>query len=109
MVHRRANTPQVPLELIPLVPEGETGAVRVSLNSFGYGGTNCHLILESLEQTLSDNNSSSTNPDSTVNGAASHSKFNGSHGTNGVSTSNGTNGANGTNGIKSSDKTNGAN
>ncbi|KAK4451281.1 hypothetical protein QBC34DRAFT_348299 [Podospora aff. communis PSN243] len=41
---------QVPLGVVPLIPEGEGGAERVSINSFGYGGTNCHVILESLEQ-----------------------------------------------------------
>jgi acyl transferase domain-containing protein len=68
----------------------------VSLNSFGYGGTNCHVILESLEQFLSTQASSSTNGAASVNGATSHPTANGSHGTNGISTSNGMNGANGT-------------
>ncbi|KAK4210859.1 hypothetical protein QBC37DRAFT_27292 [Rhypophila decipiens] len=71
----------VPLELLPLVPEGESGAVRVSLNSFGYGGTNCHVILESLDQFLST--------------SVSHV----SNGTNGTTGINGTNGTNGTNGV----------
>ncbi|KAK2613079.1 hypothetical protein N8I77_000008 [Diaporthe amygdali] len=35
----------IPLEPTPLSP----GPQRVSLNSFGYGGTNCHIIIESLD------------------------------------------------------------
>ncbi|SPO07730.1 related to polyketide synthase [Cephalotrichum gorgonifer] len=83
----------VPLELIPLVPEGETGAVRVSLNSFGYGGTNCHVILESLEQFISVKGSSSTNDGDIINGAASRLTADASHvsmGSKGITTANGT-------------------
>ena len=69
---------KVPLELEPLIPEGESGAVRVSLNSFGYGGTNCHVILESLEQFLVS--SSRFVPKSLTNG----SKPNGVNGVNGL-------------------------
>lgn len=86
---------QVPLELLPLIPEGEKGAVRVSVNSFGYGGTNCHVILESLEQfrTSGSKYLPATNG---VNG----------HKTNGV---NGTHALNGTNGINGHHNTNGTN
>lgn len=40
---------QVPLELSPLLQKDHKGPVRVSLNSFGYGGTNCHVIIESSD------------------------------------------------------------
>ncbi|KAL2138415.1 hypothetical protein VTI28DRAFT_6849 [Corynascus sepedonium] len=86
----------VPLELIPLVPNGEAGPVRVSLNSFGYGGTNCHVILESLEQFISSSKSSSVNKAASINGAVPHPNAIAFHQTNGVHTSNGTNGVNGT-------------
>lgn len=38
----------IPRELLPLAP----GPRRVSVNSFGYGGTNCHVIVESVESYL---------------------------------------------------------
>ncbi|KAK2809395.1 Type I Iterative PKS [Emmonsiellopsis sp. PD_5] len=90
----------VPLELLPLIPEGETGAVRVSLNSFGYGGTNAHMILESLEQFLSDNKTHLTS--NGING------INGANGVNGVNGANGANGANGTNGTNDTNGINGS-
>ncbi|KAJ4300383.1 hypothetical protein N0V88_003057 [Collariella sp. IMI 366227] len=37
---------KVPLEMTALVPPDHHGPVRVSVNGFGYGGTNAHLILE---------------------------------------------------------------
>lgn len=94
---------EVPLELLPLIPEGEEGAVRVSLNSFGYGGTNCHVILESLEQYKKTGSRYLL-----TNGVNNH-KANGVNGTNGVKHVNGinhtigTNGANGVNGHHATD------
>ncbi|KAK5065043.1 hypothetical protein LTR84_000878 [Exophiala bonariae] len=106
----------VPLELVPLLPEGSKGAHRVSLNSFGYGGTNCHVIVESLDQYLSDHSGYLTNgaANGTVNGIVNGSTnevFNGANGDsaafprgkNGARFFSGTNGVNGShisNGVK---------
>lgn len=109
----------VPLENTPLVPEGHKGPVRVSLNSFGYGGTNCHLILESVEQCVSSLGLSTTSG-RVVNGTSTKGAANGSvngptnghtnRHTNGHSNgySNGhtnghSNGTNGTNGLEKVD------
>lgn len=46
---------QIPTQPTPLVPVGHTGPHRVSLNGFGYGGTNCHIILESLTDSSNSN------------------------------------------------------
>jgi acyl transferase domain-containing protein len=48
------NILQVPLGLAPLIPAGHEGPARVSVNSFGYGGTNCHVVLESAEEAIKD-------------------------------------------------------
>ncbi|KAI0391418.1 hypothetical protein F5Y17DRAFT_409960 [Xylariaceae sp. FL0594] len=95
----------VPLDLVPLLPEGAKGAHRVSLNSFGYGGTNCHVVLESLDQYLSDHKGYVTNglANGYTNGVNGHSSTNldetngtqHTNGTNGVHLTNGTNGTNG--------------
>ncbi|KXJ86344.1 hypothetical protein Micbo1qcDRAFT_209040 [Microdochium bolleyi] len=51
----------VPLSLEPLVPEGHQGPIRASVNSFGYGGTNCHVILDRFEHTVPKPVAPSTN------------------------------------------------
>ncbi|OQE44560.1 hypothetical protein PENCOP_c002G08845 [Penicillium coprophilum] len=40
---------KIPTELTKLPASRHGGPVRVSLNSFGYGGTNCHIILEAAD------------------------------------------------------------
>lgn len=79
----------------------------MSLNSFGYGGTNCHVILESLEQFISGEGLSSVNGTAGANSAVSHLTDNASYGANGTKTSNGTNGINGTPGIDKTERGNG--
>lgn len=90
---------QVPLELVSLVPDGEHGAVRVSVNSFGYGGTNCHVILESLEQFTSGKGLYTTNE---------YTSADGTHTINGTVTSDAMNGANKSHEAQETDKDNAA-
>ncbi|KAF4341752.1 polyketide synthase [Fusarium beomiforme] len=40
------KTIKIPSELTQLPTPSNNGPARVSVNSFGYGGTNCHVILE---------------------------------------------------------------
>ncbi|MCJ1471629.1 hypothetical protein MMC13_000269 [Lambiella insularis] len=48
-LHLEERGIKVPLELTSLTPEGHVGPRRVSVNSFGYGGTNAHAILEAFD------------------------------------------------------------
>ncbi|GKU06255.1 unnamed protein product [Fusarium langsethiae] len=59
---------KIPSELIKL-PSPQNGPPRVSLNSFGYGGTNCHVILQAPD---SKNLNGVTNgiPNETSNGTS---------------------------------------
>lgn len=42
---------EVPVKLTQLAPDGYVGPKRVSVNSFGYGGTNASVILEAYNET----------------------------------------------------------
>ena len=95
------------------MPEGHTGREIASVNSFGYGGTNCHVVLESVAKSGSMTNghgSIHTNGQNGTNGAHANG-VNGSNGvkhTNGTNGTNGINGTNGTNGINGTNGTNGS-
>lgn len=45
---------EVPVQLTQLAPDGYVGPKRVSVNSFGYGGTNASVILEAHNETEDD-------------------------------------------------------
>ncbi|RTE82468.1 hypothetical protein BHE90_002981 [Fusarium euwallaceae] len=105
-LHLEERKIKIATEMVPL--PSSTGPRRVSVNSFGYGGTNAHVILEAP--------STSDKPEDapvlkTSNGTNGHSEH--TNGTNGHSNgANGVNGhakeANGTNGhVKESNGTNG--
>ncbi|MFV0383185.1 SDR family NAD(P)-dependent oxidoreductase [Paracoccus sp. (in: a-proteobacteria)] len=51
---------RLPVKAVPLGTPGE--ALRAAVNSFGYGGTNAHVILESVPE-LSGNTQSAERPD----------------------------------------------
>lgn len=75
------------------------------MNSFGYGGTNSHVIIESLSSFLESTHGSTTElrlangNTNGVNGINGHSYTNGTNGSNGTRGHSYSNGAHGTNGI----------
>ena len=79
-LHLEERGIKVPLELCPLAPEGHTGPRRVSVNSFGYGGTNAHAIIEAFEPAPLTNGYVNGNGLVNGNGHVNGTKlFNGTH------------------------------
>ena len=60
--------PQVPTSLESWEREPSSKVLRASLNSFGYGGTNAHVILEEAESYLSSRNPSQCGTNGVQNG-----------------------------------------
>ncbi|KAH6851192.1 PKS01 highly reducing polyketide synthase [Chaetomium sp. MPI-CAGE-AT-0009] len=94
---------QVPLSVMPWPTDGPR---RISVNSFGYGGTNAHAILDDAESYLAErgiHGETHSRVEHTKNGVNGHGMnghdMNGhginGHGTNGLNSVNGTNGTNG--------------
>ncbi|KAK2057820.1 beta-ketoacyl synthase domain-containing protein [Colletotrichum caudatum] len=121
VLHLEERKIKIATKMVPLPPS--TGPRRVSVNSFGYGGTNAHVILEAPSTHDEPKETPEDMPTSTTangvngsqkgtNGTNGHvdvqeaaapdlenSKINGSATANGSNGSQETNGANGTNGI----------
>lgn len=90
--------PKVPTTVTPW-PKNKP--LRASVNNFGYGGTNAHVILEAApkdSQAARRNKAKSTRINNGTNGTHDAQNGNGVNHTNGIIGTNGTNGINGANG-----------
>ncbi|KAL1603469.1 putative PKS/NRPS-like protein biosynthetic cluster [Paraconiothyrium brasiliense] len=110
---------QVPTACIPWPTQGLR---RISVDSFGFGGANAHIILDDAYHTIealalvgnhrtltSPNLSNGVNGINGVNGANGAHGVNGANGANGVNGANDVNGANGVNGVNGTNGVNGIN
>lgn len=105
---------RVPTELTPWPT---AGLRRISVNSFGYGGTNAHAVLDDAQHYLSarehalslKNAANGMNGAVSVNGLNTVKELNGTNGVNGVKQLNGSNGVNEVNGMNGVNEVNGMN
>ncbi|CAN9134533.1 unnamed protein product [Alternaria alternata] len=121
-VNYEKPNPKIPLHIwnlkIPTTFEKRT-LRRISINSFGYGGTNAHVILDRADEHVHPNALNHSDCNSVPNGAHEANSANGVNGANGVRHTNvssgmtyanrinGGNGIKETSGISGVDRTNG--